>query len=494
MTRTAIASMAAILLAPAPAGGEPPRLADVFGDHMVVQRGVPMRVWGWAAPGIEVRAEMGGHRGAGVADSDGRFVVELAALAAGGPHQLRVATGADATRVDDVLVGDVWIASGQSNMEWPLHDTLGGRAAIADAGAGATLALGPIDDYDRVFVNGVRVGGMGHERPHSPWYQRRVYDVAPGVLRAGDNVVAVRVIDTGGGGGFHGRPEEMRLTRPGADPVPLAGRWRFRVTDDASTRGGFPSWVPASGWIGPESRPGALYNAMIHPLTRFPVRGVIWYQGESNTDRAEQYAELFPTMIASWRRAFGHPRMPFVFVQLANFMARRPVPTESAWAELRAAQAAALDLPATAMAVAIDIGDADDIHPRNKRDVGRRLALGALDVAYGREVVASGPSLASVSFRPGVAVVRLDHAVGLSTDDGRPPRGFALASAGGPFVWAEARIVGSSVELTAAGIATPAAVRYAWADNPDVNLVNRAGLPAVPFRTDDRPGLTAGAR
>ncbi|KXK40471.1 MAG: hypothetical protein UZ16_OP3001000096 [Candidatus Hinthialibacteria bacterium OLB16] len=229
---------------------------------------------------------------------------------------------------------------------------------------------------------------------------------------------------------------------------------------------------------------------MISPLLPYAMRGAIWYQGESNAGRAYQYRKLFPAMINSWRKAWGQGDFPFLFVQLANFTPTFPEPRESAWAELREAQTMTLSLPNTGMAVIIDIGEAGDIHPRNKQDVGKRLGLQAEKIVYGREVAASGPMYESMQIEEGKIRIKFKHADnGLSAKDG-DLKGFAIAGEDHKFVWANAVIEGDSVVVSAEGVAKPAAVRYAWDDNPVCNLYNGAGLPACPFRTDDWPGKT----
>jgi len=228
---------------------------------------------------------------------------------------------------------------------------------------------------------------------------------------------------------------------------------------------------------------------MIAPLAPYAIRGAIWYQGESNSGAAWGYRTLFPTMIRDWRRAFG-AEFPFYFVQLANFMARRDEPGESAWAELREAQRLTLAEPATGMAVTIDIGEAEDIHPRNKQDVGRRLARWALADTYGVAIEKSGPLFASSSVEGAALRLRFEHAEGLRTRDGRPPIGFAVAGEDRRWRWADARVEGTSVVVSSREVPHPVAARYAWADNPAATLENGDGLPASPFRTDDWPWTT----
>ena len=242
---------------------------------------------------------------------------------------------------------------------------------------------------------------------------------------------------------------------------------------------------------GHQHNPAGLYNAMIAPLIPFAIKGAIWYQGESNAGRAYQYRNLFKTMIGDWRDHWDRGDFPFLFVQLANYKQRATEPGESDWAELREAQTMALDLPKTAMAVIIDIGEADDIHPKNKQDVGARLGLGALKVAYGRPAPHSGPLYHSMTVDGARIRVRMKNiAGGLVARDGASLRGFAIAGEDRKFVWAQAEIQDDVIEVRSDQVPEPVAVRYAWADNPDCNLYNEAGLPASPFRTDGWPGVT----
>jgi sialate O-acetylesterase len=250
--------------------------------------------------------------------------------------------------------------------------------------------------------------------------------------------------------------------------------------------GAIPASLASTG--GDPNRPTVLYNAMISPLEPFAVRGAIWYQGESNADAATQYRTLFPDLIRDWRthwnaKADGSD-FSFYFVQLANYMDRTNEPVQSGWAELRDAQSNTLGVPGTGMASAIDIGDGGNIHPRNKQDVGKRLALNALAKTYGQNVEYSGPTFQSMKVVGNTARIAFTHAGGLKTSDGKAPRTFAIQGEDGKWVAASARIEGDAIVLSGEGVATPTAVRYAWANNPDVNLYNAAGLPANPFRTD----------
>ena len=272
--------------------------------------------------------------------------------------------------------------------------------------------------------------------------------------------------------------------------ISLRGTWDYKV--ELALEPKHPDWGsrPEAVGVSNQNNPSVLFNAMIAPLVPFAIRGAIWYQGESNAGRAYQYRTLFPTMIRNWRSAWGH-EFPFYFVQLANWHASKAQPDESDWAELREAQTMTLREPQTGMAVIIDIGDENDIHPRNKLDVGRRLAAWALAGTYGQKVVPSGPLFDRYTVESDKVRIRFRYGSGLKTIDGGPVRGFAIAGEDRRFVWADARIEGDTVIVSSPTIQKPVAVRYGWADNPIANLYNNAGLPASPFRTDDWPGVTA---
>lgn len=350
------------------------------------------------------------------------------------------------------------------------------------AGKKLTLNLGVIDDNDFTFFNGKVVGHT------EGWMAGRSYEVPAEMVKAGKAVVAVRIMDTGGNGGMGGSPESINI-KCGDETISLAGEWKGKASLMLTEVPAMPvnaAWNP--------NVPTFLYNSMLKPLAPYAIKGAIWYQGESNAPQAYQYRELMPLMITDWRNLWGY-EFPFYMVQLAAFTSQEAVPVESNWAELREAQTMATRLRGVGMAVAIDIGDALDIHPKNKQEVGRRLALAARAQAYGENISYSGPMYDRYVVEGNSIRLYFDHVDGgLTTPDGETLKGFAIAGLDRKFHWAEARIDGNTVVVSSPDVAMPVAVRYAWADNPVCNLYNGEGLPASPFRTDDWQGITYGAK
>jgi sialate O-acetylesterase len=369
-----------------------------------------------------------------------------------------------------------WEHAGHADLDGVVWFRRAVEIPAAWAGRELTLHLGRIDDADTTFFDGVAVG-------HDSVYDRpRVYRIPPDLARPGSHTIAVRVYDWIGGGGLWGDAAMMQLSAGGADAIPLAGEWKYRVSLDLA------DLPPRPRDPDDPNQPGVLAHGMIAPLVPYALRGVIWYQGESNAGRAEQYRTLFPRMIDDWRRWWRAGDFPFLFVQLAGFMEPPAEPGDHEWADLREAQAAALARPHTGMAVAVDVGDAHDIHPRNKQEVGRRLALAALDVAYGRGAVGAGPRYRTMRAAGSELRVRFDRTGGgLRSRASDGLRGFAIAGRDRLFRWADARIEGDEVVLSSPGVRRPVAARYAWAANPPCDLVGGTGLPAAPFRTDRWP-------
>ncbi len=343
-------------------------------------------------------------------------------------------------------------------------------------GKPAKIFLGRIVDADVLYVNGKQVGVTTYQYP-----QRR-YAVPADVLKAGKNIFVVKVTNTNGKGGFV--PAKPYCIFSGLDTVDLKGEWQYKVGEVYLPRTG----VAGGGGIAAQNQPAALYNAMVAPLTNYSIKGFLWYQGESNAGRAEEYAKLQPAQIIDWRNKWKQPTAPFLFVQLPGFMDYNFLPSESHWAALRESQLKALTVLNTAMAVAIDLGEWNDIHPDNKKDVGERLALLADNMVYGdKTVVPSGPLFQSSSIDGSRITISFTNVgSGLITNDGEDLNEFAIAGTDKKFVWAKAKIEGNKVVVWNETIANPIYVRYAWADNPpNPNLYNKELLPASPFRTDN---------
>ena len=414
-----------------------------------------------------------------------------------------------------MLVGEVWICSGQSNMQMAVQGVRGAEEEIAAANYPKIRLIGvpargtgtPQDDFKGSWVecSPQTVGGFsaagyffGRELLKNldvpiglincsfggssceTWVNRSALDAEPSLKPMLDR--------------YDGNwpPTAKPMPRPNYDKQ--MANWKKAVRQGQGGRQGSAQAAPPPGEPRTNNQfPANLYNAMLYPLLPYGIRGVIWYQGESNAKRAYQYRTLFPTLINSWRAEWQEGEFPFYFVQLANFMPAKPEPSDSAWAELREAQSLTLKVPATGQAVIIDIGDAGNIHPKNKQDVGKRLALWALAKTYGKDVVYSGPIYKSCEIQGDKIVLSFDSlGGGLVAKNGDPLKGFAIAGRDKKFVWADARIEGDKVVVSSPKVKAPAAVRYAWADNPACNLYNKADLPASPFRTDDWPGVTVG--
>jgi sialate O-acetylesterase len=347
----------------------------------------------------------------------------------------------------------------------------------------ATIYLGVIEKMDTTQINGRWVGA-------SAWVENpRAYHIADGILKPGTNVVTVRVFKTKPNGGFQSKPGQLRLELGDKSVIPLGGEWKGKLSVDA--RPPHPLPLGFENW---PVMPSVLYQGMIALVAPLAITGAIWYQGEANASRAYQYRNLLPAMIADWRKTFGQgefPWFPFYIVSLPAFMAHRDTPGDDAWAELREAQAlTAHNVPNCALAVTIDTGDANDIHPKDKKQVGERLALCALANYYGRKQVASGPTFASVEELPGALKLRFSNAHGGLIAKGGKPAEFSVAGEDRKWHWADARIEGDAVIVSSPKVPNPKAARYAWQSNPVATLFNGAGLPAAPFRTDNWRGIT----
>jgi sialate O-acetylesterase len=480
----------------------------IFGDHMVLQRDLKLNVWGWAEPGEDVTVKFHGQEMAAKAGDDGKWKVVLEPVEAGGPFEM-VVSGKNTLTFHDVLVGEVWICSGQSNMQWSLANSFDGDLEIA-AAKNPNIRL-------------ISVPQVGTQEPQKDfkgeWKVCSPESVASfsGVgyffgkqLQETLGVPVGLINDAWGGSACEAWVPREKLAAD-ARYADLLASWKEREDGYEASKKAYDEArekAKAEGKTGPAAhldpaaqmrgnyRPGNIFNGVLLPTIGYGIKGVIWYQGESNAGRAYQYRDLFPLMIQTWRDLWGQGDFPFYWVQLADFMAEKPEPVDSAWAELREAQTLTMKrLPNTGEAVIIDLGEVKDIHPRNKADVGKRLARWALARDYGVDVPYQSPTYKSMEKKDGKVVLTFENvAGGFRPFDVPELRGFAIAGADGKFVWAKAKVVGPDrVEVWSDEVSEPEAVRYAWADNPVCNLYSAAGLPATPFRTDDRPGVTANA-
>ncbi len=459
-----------------------PFLHPLFSDHAVLQRGMKVPVWGWTQPGEEVTVSFAGQTKKAKADADGKWMVRLDSMkASASPQVLSVTSASHQASINDILVGDVWLCSGQSNMEM---------------GMGADNATNDMASADFPTIRLLTIAKLATNEPMQVvpchWLP-----CSPDTIKQGNwnGFSAV--------GFFFGRELHKDLN------VPIGlihSSWGGTVAEAWTSRealeplGDFKDRLEAAK-IPPAPKPGparfnpnittVLFNGMISPLLPFAIKGAIWYQGESNADRAYQYRKLLPAMIADWRARFGEGDFPFYIVQLAAYKATNAEPRENDWAELREAQAlTARTVGNSGLAVTIDIGDAKDIHPKDKVDVGKRLALCALANAYGKKVEFSGPWYKSMKKTDKGIRIAFDHVDGGLIAKGGDLKGFAIAGEDHKFVWADAVVDGKTVLVSSPNVAKPVAVRYAWDSNPVCNLFNEAGLPAVPFRTDDWPMST----
>ncbi len=468
------------------------KLPALFSDHMVLQRGMPVHVWGSAQAGEAVTAAFRDETRHATADSLGLWNIYFSPGPAGGPFVLTV----DQIHLEDVLVGDVWVGSGQSNMEMQMKGVNRASDEIAaSANPGIRLFHVPrkVSDYP---LAGMEAGPWMLCKPENVTNFSAVAYFFGRYVHQHENI-PIGLIESSWGGTPADAWTSLPALASDASLMPVFGEWgkmmqtqqrammqrdqRWQAEVAKVTAEGKPA--PPRPWTQNEGnswQPAGLFNGMIAPLTPFPIRGVIWYQGESNAsaERAPLYARLFQTMIQDWRRAWGQSDMPFLFVQLANFKTG----PNSAWPLLRDAQTQALSLANTGMAVIIDIGNPTNIHPTDKQDVGLRLALAAEAITYGRKLEYSGPMYRLGMRESGALRVWFDHAGSMTAKSGAL-EGFEIAGVDRKFVPAAARLEKDSILVSAPSVAAPVYVRYAWADDPQANLINGAGLPASPFQS-----------
>ena len=457
-------------------------LNNMFGDHMVLQQGIKNKVWGKAEPGESVTVTLGGQSQSTTAGADGAWHVFLdPVMEYGGPHTLTV-KGKNTVAFNDVLIGEVWVCAGQSNMQWSVNQA-------NDPDIEKAAAKFPL-------IRLVSVPQVGTQEPQ--WNFNGKWQVCSPETVGGFSAV----------GYFFGRQLHQTLGVPvglvnNAWGGSAAEAWvkRDKVAAHPTLKAIHERWVkqetekPNDGALKGNQRPGNIHAGVLAPSIGYGIRGAIWYQGESNAGRAWQYRTLFPFMIASWREEWGLGDFPFYWVQLADFKAEKPEPGESDWAELREAQTMTMKaLPATGEAVIIDIGEGKDIHPKNKQDVAKRLARWALTETYKVPgIVCRSPLYTGMQKEGNKIVLAFDHVTGgWRPFDVNEPVGFTIAGEDRKFIPAKAAIrKDGRVEVWSDAVPQPVAVRYAWADNPVCNMYSGAGLPLTPFRTDDFPGITA---
>lgn len=471
---------------------------NIFSSHMVLQQAQKNRVWGKASPGEEVTVKIEKQSLKATANKEGLWEVTLEPLPVGGPYEMTI-KGKNEVKLEDILVGEVWICSGQSNMQWSIN-------ASNDPDLQRLAAKFP-------KLRMINFPQVGSQEPI--WTHERYWEVCtPETVGKFSAVgyffgrqlhqtldVPVGMINNAWGGSSC----ESWINREvlAADPQfkPLMDRWAGMEKSFADLSNNKEANEQQNKQLETQmkgnARPGNIYNGVLKSHLGYGIRGAIWYQGESNASRAYQYRELFPLMISNWRKEWHQGDFPFYWVQLADFQAEKPQPGDSTWAELREAQTMTMNkLPNTGEAVIIDIGEGKDIHPKNKVDVGLRLARWALANQYGIKVPFHSPQYKSLEKAGNKVVLTFDHIdQGWRPFDVAAPRGFAVAGEDKKFVWADAKIIeDNKIEVSSPDIESPVAVRYAWADNPVCNMYSGAGLPLTPFRTDDWPGITADAK
>ena len=488
------------------------KLPAIISDHMVLQQKQANPVWGWDTPGAKVTVTFAGQTQTATAGPDGRWTVKLQPVAANATAQTLTIAGSSKREIKDVLVGEVWMCSGQSNMAWSLGQTYTGDIE----GAGARRPNLRIVSVPQVGTQTLQNDFKGQWEVAAPEnvknfsavgyiYGRYLHDILN---------VPIGLIDNAWGGSaaeawvrretlekdprFKAlmesttkREAELQSAKGKADYDEALAKWKETSRNAKAAKKAAPA-APQQ-WLAGQHRPGNIFAGVMNPTLGYGIKGVIWYQGESNATRAHEYRELFPFMIEQWRKEQGQGNFPFYWVQLADYMAEKASPGESAWAELREAQTKTLKLPNTGQAVIIDIGEGRDIHPRNKYDVASRLVRWALVKDYGLKFPYRSPEFKSLEISGNKATVTIDCFGGtLRAFDVTDARGFAICGEDKVWHWATGKIIPpNKVEVSSDQVAAPIAVRYAWADNPVCNLFSSDGLPVTPFRTDDFPMSTA---
>jgi sialate O-acetylesterase len=502
-------------------------LPAIIGDNMVLQRGIKVPIWGWADPGEVINITFQGKKFQTEATKNGKWLLKLGVYAKGGPYEMQISSVQNTFTLKNILIGDVWLASGQSNMEFGIQTEKSGLAEIVNAR----------DSMIRLFYVPMAFSITPHEGMDAPATSRNGKWIVCSPEAMADTKFAWHGFSAAGyyfakeirtyektpvgmiASYKGGTPAQAWMSQEGLSQSPAFDTYvnahQKLVENLENARKDYPKKLaeyqekikkldPGVSSSKPQppvqpeggfSAPSNLFNAMINPIIPFGIKGVIWYQGESNGDKLSQaieYRQLFPRLISDWRKNWSQGNFPFLFVQLANYKKAARKPVEGIWPWVREAQLKTLDMQATGMAVITDIGDSANIHPTNKKDVGLRLSLAARKTAYGEQLVYSGPIFKRMKIKGNVIEISFNH-VGTGLIGRKPEnnqttdtlKGFGIAGADGKFVWADARIEGDKILVSSKEILNPVAVRYNWADNPPGTLYNKEGLPASPFRTDD---------
>jgi len=511
----------AILLASAVTARAELKLPAIISDHMVLQQKQSNPIWGWDNPGATVTVTFAGQGKSAEAGPDGKWAVKLDPVTANAQPQTISIAGTSKKEIRDVLVGEVWMCSGQSNMGFTLREDFNGDLEAASSRLD-TLRLikvpnvgaqdlktdftgswklstpesaSPFSAVGFMFgrylhaILGVPVGLIDNSWRGSAaeaWIRRDTIEKDPRFKLLMDNT--------------HKHEADSQSEKAEADYDAAVEKWKANV-EKAKADGKQPPRAPQSpqAWLTGNFRPGNIFAGVVNPTLGYGIKGVIWYQGEANASRAYEYAELFPFMIEQWRKEWNEGDFPFYWVQLPNFMPRKPEPGDSDWAELRESQTKTMKLPNTGQAVIIDLGEAGNGHPKNKHDVAARLVRWALAKDYGLKFSYRSPEFKSLEIEGNKAIVTLDYfGSGLHPFGVEEAEGFAICGEDKVWHWAKGKILpGDKIEVSSDQVAAPVAVRYAWADNPACNLYNKdGGLPVTPFRTDDfemttRPKHTA---
>jgi sialate O-acetylesterase len=480
-------------------------LAPLFTDHAVLQRDKPVPVWGRAAAGEKIAVTFRDQSVNATADADGRWMVCLAPLTASSDSADLTIAGKSTIILHDIVVGEVWLASGQSNMEWPVSNLCEDEKKLAAIDlplvrhlkVERAVAGAPIETATTAGWSTASPQTVGDFSAVGYFFARdlqRKLNMPVGIVNSswGGTEIEAWMSDasrqaTAVGATIEARWQqamsEWPAERVARYPADMAAWQKAEETAKASKTKNLLAWPQPPASLDSQARPGGLFNAMIAPLQPGAIRGVLWYQGESNVDRPREYAELFPAMIRAWRANWGDDTLPFYFVQLPNYADGEPGGRK--WARLREAQTRALELPATGMAVAIDLGEPENIHPTSKAELARRLALLATSKIYGIPGDDSGPVFARALREGATMRVHFTHAGSGLVSHNRPVQSLEIAGADKVFHVASAHIDRDTLVVSSPDVKEPVAMRYAWSNSPVANLYSGAGLPAVPFRSDD---------